>query len=210
MKALLSCGISALQFASAGLTAVVCLVGCTTERAASASDQLERLVNQGLMTKARLDQTSQSDVPEKWRTTITTRTNGDYTVKAFSRGHNRVLEVRWRSEWVGAKSNRFNATIFDGTKRISNIFGFPDGSTGVMQTSEAKPDYELSTTIKPEGTASVTVFGPGFMDTIQLRGRDTHLMDDLEHMKAMVINEEVIQPSMEVLMDEMGKSKRKK
>jgi len=208
MRACPDSGISRLQVAGATLLLILGGAGCQTPPPQPATTKLEALIAHGQRTMEDLEQMSPQDVPEKWRSMTSTSTNDQYTIKEHYRGTAKVLEIRWRSEWVGAASNRFNGTIFDGKRRIGNIVGFADGSTGVMPLAQANPEYQLSTTIKPGGAAEVTVFGPEYMESIRLCGRDTHLMDDLEYMKAAVITEEVIVPSTEVFKDEIDRAKR--
>ena len=125
----------------------------------------------------------------------------------FSRGKDKVLDLLWSKEWTGAASNLFTGTVFDGTKRIGKIVSFSNGSTSVTQTKDTRTDYDMTTTIQEDGKVSVTFMGDNYFQNIEIRGRNTRLIDDLEYTKSTVMIERVGRPWVDALEDELGKKK---
>ncbi len=158
----------------------------------------------------RLAKLTNVDVPAKWKGSAKTNITQDTTRIEHFRGTNMVLEVRWNKEWTGVHSNRFTARIFDGTNRLARIFWIPDRGTVTMGLMESGGDYEVQTTVKTNGRISVTVSGKsGFMEWVEVDGRNTHLADDLEFTKSATIFAEVMKPFMEAVDKSIGIDKPK-
>ena len=174
------------------------------------ADKLTQAIEKGLVTKEMLNVLTDDDVPKKWRTTVQDQSNERYVKKSFLRGGQRVLVVTWNREWTGARSNMFTASVYDGKRRIGTIIKFTDGTVTVMPPPEEARSYQLTTSLKEDGKMSVTIMNDdGYFQTVEVRGRDTHLLDDLEYTKGAVAIEQIGKPLAEAIEDELGKKPKK-
>ena len=104
----------------------------------------------------------------------------------------------------------FTATIYDGQRRLGTIIKFTDGTVTVMPPPEDARSYQLTTSLKEDGKMSVTIMNDdGYFQTVEVRGRDTHLLDDLEYTKGAVAIEQIGKPLAEAIEDELGKKPKK-
>ena len=177
---------------------------------ANGVDRLRQAFEKGLVTKELLNTLTDDDVPKKWRTTVQDQSNERYVKKAFLRGGERVLMVGWNREWTGVKSNMFTATIYDGRRRLCTIFKLTDGTLSVCPQPKESSNYGLTTSLKEDGKISVTIMNDdGYVQTVEVRGRDTHLLDDLEYTKGAISIEQIGKPLVEAIQDELGKKPKK-
>ena len=177
---------------------------------ATGAEKLTHAIENGLVTKEILNTLTDDDVPKKWRTTVEDQSNERYVIKSFLRGGQRVLVVTWNREWTGTRSNMFTATIYDGQRRLGKIIKFTDGTVSVMPQPKDTHTYNLMTSLKEDGKMSVTIMNyDGYFQTVEVRGRDTHLLDDLEYTKSAVSIEQIGKPLAEAIEDEIGKKPKK-
>jgi hypothetical protein len=154
---------------------------------ARAADKIRDAIAKGEVTKEFVSTLTPDDVPAKWRTSVVTNTTDKYIQKVFSRGGQRRLEIQWRSEWVGVKSNMFSATVFDGAKRITAFVNLGE-ATSIKTPSNRQ--YDLITTVKNDGSVFATINGDaGFYEMIEVRGRNTRLVNDLEYTRTALFFE---------------------
>jgi len=195
---------------SAVVTALIVVGALLLAHVASGADEIKRAVEQGLVTKEMLNALTEDDVPKKWRSTSKDESNERYVKKAFSRGGQKVMVVTWNREWTGAKSNNFATTVYHGKKRLCLIMGFTDGTVTVMPQMKDARDYNLSTSLNKEGKMSVTIMhDEGYFQTVELRGRDTHLLNDLEYTRGALTISQIAKPLAEAIEDEIEKKPRK-
>ena len=177
---------------------------------ASAADKLQVAIERGLVTKEMLNALADDDVPKKWCSKVVDQSDDGYVRKAFSRGSERVLVVSWNREWTGTRSNMFAAHVFDGKRRICRIMKYEDGTTSVIPLPKSVGGYLVSTDIKQDGSISVTVMNDtGFLETVKVRGRDTHLINDLDYTKAAVGVEKIGRPLAEAIENEINRPPQK-
>ena len=173
---------------------------------ANGADKLTQAIEKGLVTKEFLNTLTDDDVPKKWRTTTKNESNERYVKTAFLRGGERVLVVTWNREWTGTRSNMFTAMLYDGKKVVCRIIKFTDGTVRVMPQPKDARTYDLTTSLTEDGRMSVTVMNDGdYFQTVELRGRDTRLLDDLEYTKGAVSIELIAKPLADAIEDEIGK-----
>jgi hypothetical protein len=147
-------------------------------------------------------------VPHEWRAKVEDHCTEKFTKKVFWRGKDKILEVLWSKGWTGTRSNMFVATVYDGGKRIGRI-DRSNGTTDVTQPKDARVAYNMTTMIKTNGLASVMFSSDGgYLQVIEVRGRDTHLMDDIEYTRFAVGVEQIVGPMFESL-DELRKKRTK-
>jgi hypothetical protein len=152
-----------------------------------AADKIRDAIAKGEVTKEFVSTLTPDDVPAKWRTSVVTNITDNYIQKIFSRGGQRRLEIQWRLEWVGVKSNMFSATVFDGAKRITALVNIGE-ATSIKTPSNRQ--YDLITTVKNDGSVSALINGDaGFYEMIEVRGRDTRLVNDLEYTRTAIFFE---------------------
>lgn len=161
------------------------------------ADKLQELIDKGpVVTRKVLDaELTRDDVPEKWRTKMEDQSSEKSILKRFSRGQDRILEVAWRKQdTTGKYAKVFTATIYDGSKRIGRIVGLSDGLT-ISQPKEARLSHEMFTTVKEDGKVRLTFYGDnGYHQTIEIKGKQTHLLDDLEYTKDCVTYQQLRGP----------------
>jgi hypothetical protein len=176
----------------------------------AANDKIRQAIEKGLVTRDFLNTLTQDDVPEKWRAQKTTREMDKGVAEVYTRDSVKLLEVIWAREWTGDKEKMFVATVYHGDKRLTKIVRMGD-STSIMP-SEAPKGYTVITSIKDDGAVTVTVMNDdnSFLEVIVVKGRETHLLDDLEYTKAALSMEGIVKPIMGVLQDAIGKKPRKK
>ena len=165
---------------------------------ADKADQMKEAIAKAVVTQELLKDMTYAQVPEKWRTKVEAKSTESITTKLFWRGNQKVLEVLWRKDWTGAKSNMFVAIVFDGHKRIGKIDRAPD--TTIHQPKDARLDYSMITTIKDDGRVSVMfTSADGYLQVIEVKDRDTHLMDDIEYTRMAVGSEQIVGPLFEAI-----------
>jgi hypothetical protein len=176
----------------------------------AADDKIRKAVDQGLVTSEFLKTLTYDDVPEDWKAQKKSVPNEKHTKLSYSRGGVRRLEVQWANDWTGDKGKMFVATVYHGEKRLAKIVRIGD-STTVFSTDTPK-GYQVMTSIKDDGTASVTVLSDdsSFIDGVIIKGRDTHLLDDLEYTKAALAVESITKPLVGAIQDALDKKPRKK
>ena len=165
---------------------------------ADKGDQLKEAITNAVVTQELLKSMTYDQVPEKWRTKVQEMSTNSLTKKLFWRGNQKVLQVLWRKDWIGTNSNMFVATVYYGDKRIGGIARAPD--TTIHQPKDARLDYSMITTIKDDGRVSVMFTGPdGYLQVIEVKDRDTHLMDDIEYTRMAVGIEQIDGPRFEAI-----------
>jgi hypothetical protein len=176
----------------------------------AADDKIRQAIEKGLVTRDFLNTLTPDDVPEKWRAQKTTREMDKGVAQVYARDSVKLLEVIWAREWTGDKEKMFVATVYHGDKRLTKIVRMGD-STSIMP-SEAPKGYTVMTSIKDDGTVTVTVMNDdkSFLEVIVVKGRETHILDDLEYTKAALSMEGIVKPIMGVLQDAIDKKSRKK
>jgi len=183
---------------------VVAFIACA---AAADSDKLTQLITKGQITADALKALAYADVPEKWRSREEDQSTEKSVRKVFFRGKDKILEVAWSKEWTGAKSNYFTASVYDGNRRVSSVFRISDEATAVMQAKDARDDYEMMTFIKDNGQGAILISTTnGYFQKIELSGRETHLMDDLEYTKTAVMLNGVAKPLVDEIKSRMNKT----
>ncbi len=154
------------------------------------SDTLANAIEQTQATNHVLKGLTTNDIPAAWRTTLEEASTNSYSRKIFSRGNKKVLEVGWSKTWTGTRSNLFNATVYDGQTLVTRIEGLR-GSTFVNPPKEATP-YAVTTEIRKDGSVSVQVTDRReYFEVINVCGRGTHLLDDLEYTKTILSNKQM-------------------
>jgi len=173
------------------------------------AEKLAEIIEKGIITREVLNTLTYEDVPRKWRTKIQDESTDKYTKKVFYRGKDKILEVLWGKEWTGTKSNIFTATVYDGKKRIGKIICFSDGSTNITQ-GQARAIYLMNTTITKDGKVTVSFMSDaGYYQSVQVKGRDSCLLDDLEYTKNALMVEKVGKPLLDAIDEEISKSPKK-
>ena len=154
------------------------------------ADRIQELIEKGpIITRKVLDaELSLHDVPDRWKTKIEYESTENTTVKTFFRGKDKVLSVLWgKKDSDGPNARMFSATVYDGQKRICRIIGSPNGSATFQQPKDARLTHSMVTTVNEAGAVSITFYGDnGYHQSIELRGRETRLLDDLEYTKNSV------------------------
>ena len=176
----------------------------------AADDKIRKAIDQGLVTGEFLKTLTYDDVPEDWKAQKKSEPNEKHTRLVFSRGGVRRLELLWSNDWKGDKEKMFVATVYHGEKRLTKIARIGD-STTVFPT-DAPKGYQVMTSIKDDGTATVTVTDDdnSFLESVVLKGRETHLLDDLEYTKAALAIEGITKPLLGALQDALDNKPKKK
>ncbi|HTB85577.1 MAG TPA: hypothetical protein VK742_18155 [Candidatus Sulfotelmatobacter sp.] len=169
-------------------------------------DKIKEIVENGIATRDALNDFTTNAIPGKWRTKVEDQSTNDYTKKVYSRGDLKILEVSWKNEWSGDKSNVYAAVVFDGQKRIGKVIGFSGIAAGISQPRNTRNEYDMITNIKTNGLATVMFSNDnGYFQVIELRGRNTRLLDDFEYTKTEMMLEQVAKPLVETIKDEAKK-----
>lgn len=157
------------------------------------SDKFTDAITKGVLTQELLKTMTYDQVPAQWRTKVRDESTTNIAKKVFWRGNQRVLEVFWRKDWVGTNSRMFIANVYSGKQRIGSVNTTPDIS--ISQRRDAPADYSMTTTIKDDGKVSIMFTGPEeYLEVVELKGRDTHLMDDIEYTRMAVGIKQVVGP----------------
>jgi len=173
-----------------------------------AADKIREAIERGMVTKEFTDTLTQDDVPAKWRSAVEESQTDRYFKKAFMRGGHKVLEVMWSKDWIGARAKLFTASVYDGKARVAKILRVGE-QTSVARGKDAT-GYELITSVKDDGRVSVMITGEkGYFEVIEVQGRDTHLLDDLEYTKAALLTSQFLEPLVDALQGQL-ESKPKK
>lgn len=181
-----------------------------TVQLAIGADRLKAILDTGIVTREKLNTLSGDDVPDKWRTKVEDESTEKYTMKVFFRGNKKILEVLWLKAWTGARSNMLTATVYDGQKRVGKVVRFSDKTTSISQPEDSRAAYQMSTSIKDDGKVSVSFASDsGYFQVVEVEGRDTHLIDDLEYTKQAVMLEHAMQV-VEAIEDEIGEKPTRK
>lgn len=160
-----------------------------------------------MVTKEFTDTLTYDDVPTKWRTTVAESQTDKYVKKVFSRGGRKVLEVMWNKDWVGPRAKMFVGTVYDSTNRVAKIIRIGE-QTSVAGRKEAG-SYELITSVKDDGSVSFMVTSEkGYFEVVQVRGRETHLLDDLEYTKTALLMAQ-LGPLTDAIQDQLDSKPKK-
>ena len=175
-----------------------------TSGGAEAAEKFKDAAATAALTQDGLSTLSVEEVPEKWRTKVEDKSTENLTIKVFWRGKNKVLEVLWRNDWTGTRSNMFSATVYDHQTKIGKIVGLP-GEAVITQPKEARVAYNVSTVIKDNGRVLLmTSNESGYFQVIEVEGRRTRPMDDIEFTKMAVGVGQILPPLWEAI-DELRK-----
>jgi hypothetical protein len=178
--------------------------------AVGADTNIENIVKSGIATRDELDTLTTNDIPKNFRVRVESENVQDYTKKVYFRGDQKILEVMWRTNCVGSMSNMFVATIYDGTNKIGKVSSFSDGMVNFMQPRNTRNDYDMITSIKTNGLAKLMFSNDkGYLQIIELKGRETGLMNDLEYTKSTTLIEDVGKPLVEAIKNDTKKSPEK-
>lgn len=175
-------------------------------------DRIRKAVENGLVTKAFLETLAHDDVPEKWRERMEEETKDRYFLRTYFRGDKKALTVMWSKDWVGDKAKMFVATVYDGDTRISKITRIGDAAS--IFPADAESGYKQIVSLKDDGTVMVVItHNDGYLEGIEVKGRETNLMDDLEFTKAAISMEHIVAPLIESItgqLDSTDKNRKKK
>lgn len=185
----------------------VCLASVLPIKAAD--DKIRQAIDNGLVTGAFLNTLTPDDVPDKWKAQKSTKETDNGVTQVYSRNRVRLLEVMWAKDWKGDREKMFVAMVYRGDKRLTKIVRIGD-STSIMQ-SEAPKGYQIFTSIKDDGTITVTVTNDDntFFEGVVVKGRETHILDDLEYTKVALSIEGIVKPIVGVLQDAIDKKPTK-
>ena len=163
------------------------------------AEKFKDAVAKAVVTREMLSTLTYDEVPDQWRTKVEDKSRENLTIKVFWRGKDKVLEVLWGKDWTGVRSNMFSATVYDGQTKIGKILGLP-GETSTSQPEEARIPYSMATTIKDDGRVSVMFNNKrGYLQVIEVKGRETRLIDDVEYTKMAVGIGQIIPPLWEAI-----------
>jgi hypothetical protein len=163
------------------------------------AEKFKDAVARAAVTREMLSTLTYDEVPGQWRTKVEDKSRENLAIKVFWRGQDKVLEVLWRRDWTGTRSNMFSATVYHGQTKVGKIFGLP-GETSASQPQEARGSYSMTTTIKDDGRVSVMFSNNrGYLQVIEVKGRKTRLMDDIEYTKMVVGVGQIIPPLWEAI-----------
>lgn len=184
---------------------ILCLAvaGSTPVHADDSLDKLRAAIDKGISATAVLSKLKPKDVPKEFRSELETLQREKYTVQRYSRGGERRLEVSWNTEWTGAREKYFMAVLYHGKTALMLVGHLGDSSSFTQPTA---PGYELHTNIKDSGEVTLLVENEelGFMEAVELNGRQTHLADDLEYTKAILVQERFLNPLQDALKEAIG------
>ena len=192
------------------LLLVALLLACSVQLATAADDKIRQAIEKGVVTGAFLNTLTPDDVPDKWKAQKSTKETDKAFTQIYTHDGVRLLEVMWAKDWKGDKERMFVASIYRGDKRLTKIMRLGD-STSIIP-SDATKGYQVFTSIKDDGTVTVTVTDDdnSFFESVVVKGRDTHLLDDLEYTKAALAIEGITKPLMGVLQEAIDKKAKKK
>ena len=163
-------------------------------------ERVYRALQDGMITTAFLDTLTHDDVPTKWKERVEEEKKDKYFLHHYFRGDRKVLTVTWSADWVEAKAKMFTATVYDGDTRISRISRFGD-SSNIFQP-DPEDGYSQIVSLKDDGTVVVVLTNDdGYFEGIEVKGRETNLIDDLEYTKAVVTMEKFVAPLIESITE---------
>ena len=171
-----------------------------------AEEKLRQALENGPVTSDFLKKLTADDVPEKFKTEKETKETGNVITRLYKRGGSQRLRVTWFKDAKGDKKDTFLATVYDGDTRLASI-DHASGSTHIVPADDPK-GYSVSTTIKDDGQVTVLFMNEAnsFLEGVSVRGRDTHITDDLEYTKATLSMNWFIKPLLETLKETVGDS----
>jgi hypothetical protein len=106
----------------------------------------------------------------------------------------------------------FVATIYDGDTRISKIARTGDAAS--ILPADAEGGYNQIVSLKDDGTVMIVItHDDGYLEGIEVKGRETNLMDDLEFTKSAISMENIVAPLIESIterLDPPDKNRKKK
>jgi hypothetical protein len=184
----------------------LCLVWASTQ---AAEDKIRQAIDQRLVTSEFLKTLTYDDVPNHWKAQKKIEPSDKYVRIIYSRGEVRLLEILWSNDWTDDKAKMFVATVYRGDKRLSKITHISDATT--IWPTNAPKGYQVVTSIKDDGTATVTVTKNDntFVEGVVLDGRETHLLDDLEYTKTALGLQSVTKPQVKALRNGAGQKAKK-
>lgn len=182
--------------------AIATLITAPVMTARGDEDKVHKAFQDGMITKAFLDTLTHDDVPKKWQERVEEEKKGKYLLRNYFRGDRKVLTVTWSEDWIEAKAKMFSVTVYDGDTRISRISRFGDSSNIFQPNPE--DGYSQIVSLKDDGSVLVLVKNDdGYFEGIEVKGRDTNLMDDLEYTKTVVTIEKFVAPLIESITDQI-------
>jgi hypothetical protein len=165
-------------------------------------DKVHKAFQDGMITKAFLDTLTHDDVPKNWRERVEEEKKDKYLLRNYFRGDRKVLTVMWSEDWIEAKAEMFSVVVYDGDKKISRISRFGDSSNIFQPNPE--DGYSQIVSLKDDGSVLVLVKNDdGYFECIEVKGRATNLMDDLEYTKTVVTIEKFVTPLIESITDQI-------
>ena len=171
---------------------IVIMIALGIRAAIGADTNIEQIVGKGIVIRGESNTLSSNDVPKKFRTRVEDQSADGYTRKGYFRGDEKVLEVEWKTSWTGPMSSVFAATVYDGSNKIGKVMASSDGSINIMQPRITRNDYNLITSVKTNGLVELIFSNDkGYLQIIEINGRDTRLLDDLEYVNSAVLIDEV-------------------
>jgi hypothetical protein len=177
--------IGPLRAASALLLLTLALAPQTSGGGEKA-EKFKEAVAKAAVTQEMLSTLTYDQVPDKWRTKVEDKSRDNLTIKGFWRGKEKVLQVLWRKDWTGARSNMFSATVYDGQTQIGKINGLPAEAV-ITQPKKARDAYNMTTSIKDDGRVLVMLSNDsGYLQVIEVKGRETRPIDDIEYTRMAV------------------------
>jgi hypothetical protein len=163
------------------------------------AEKFKDAVAKAAVTQETLSTLTYDKVPDQWRTRVEDKSRDNLTMKVFWRGKDKVLEVFWRKDWGGSRSNMFCANVYDGEKTLGKITGLP-GEAVITQPKKTRDASNMLTSIKDGGRVSVMFCNDnGYLQVIEVKGRETRLMDDIEYTKLAVGVGQIIPPLWEAI-----------
>jgi len=184
------------------LLAIASLFATSIIPARGDEDKVYKAMQDGIITTAFLETLTHDDVPKKWQERFEEETKDKYLYRHYFRGDRKVLTVMWAKDWIEAKAKMYSVTVYDGETQISRISRFGE-SSNIFQPN---PDdgYSQIVSLKDDGSILVLVTNDdGYFEGIEVKGRDTNLMDDLEYTKAVVTMEKFVTPLIESITDQI-------
>lgn len=182
--------------------AIAILIAGPVMSARGDEGKVHKAFQDGRITKAFLDTLTHDDVPKQWQERVEEEKKDQNLLRNYFRGDRKVLTVTWSEDWVEAKGKMFSAIVYDGDTKISRISRF-GASTNIFQLNP-KDEYSQIVSLKDDGSVLVLVKNDdGYYEGIEVKGRDTNLMDDLEYTKAVVTMEKFVAPLIESATDQI-------
>jgi hypothetical protein len=175
---------------------------------AHGEDKIRKAIEDGLVTKAFLDTLTHDDVPEKWRERIEEEEKDKYFLRTYFRGDRKALTVMWAKGWIDDKAKMFVATIYDGETRISKIAHIGDSSS--IFPADSDDGYKQIVSLKDDGTVMIVITHEnGYLEGIEVKGRESNLMNDLEYTKAAISMESIVGPLLESITEQLDATPKK-